>query len=887
MILEYLSAMSREIAPALGNHLCQSTLFAITAGLLTLVLRKNHARIRYWLWLATSVKFLIPFSLLVGMGSHLPWSRGSAGTKAGLYVAMEEVGQPFRPTLPVISRATPSTAFPSLVDLLPALLAAVWLCGFVVVLFVWYSRWQRISAAVREAAPLREGREMEALRRLERLVEVRKRIEMRLSRASLEPGIFGIARPVLVWPEGISERLGDAHLDAILAHEVWHVRRRDNLAAAIHMAVEATFWFHPLVWWLGARLVAERERACDEEVLESGSERQVYAESILKICEFCVGSPLACVSGVTGADLKKRIVYIMTKNVSRKLDFTRKLVLGGAGFVVFAVPIVFGLAKPMQSRAESPAQNTGVVTPGYESVSIKPAHPVGGIVSSRMMMMTDGFTATNATLQGVIQVAYGVKDNQISGGPDWLNSEMYDIEAKVDKSVADEVRKLSEDQGGLENQRKLQALLADRFKLSLHHETKELPVYELVIAKSGPKLQEARPGDTYPNGFKSPDGRGGAGMLQIGLRGGPLTGQGAPIESLAHFLSKELGRIVVDKTGLTGKYDFTLHWPTTVGAQQATASTSSPRSSGPSIFAAIQEQLGLKLEQQTVPMEVLVIDRVEKPSESQAQATAAITPAYETVSIKPNKTGEAMAPFKIVGKPVLAFSLKPGRFLATNATLPQLMRSVYDVQDDQISGGPNWLNSENYDVEVKMDKSVVDELQKLSPDQQFLEQKRMLQAVLADRFKMTLRRETRELPVYALVLAQNGPQLHEAKPGDTYPNGLKRQDGLAQGAGLWSPGKGQLVGQGVSLTRLVGQLSRQLGGRIVVDKTSLMSKYDFTLQWTPAESSQQGPDHTPSPESSGPSIFTALQEQLGLKLEPQTAPVEVLVIDHAEKPSEN
>src|SRR5207248_8552793 len=151
---------------------------------------------------------------------------------------------------------------------------------------------------------------------------MQQRIELLSSRASLEPGIFGIAQPVLVWPEGISERLDDAHLEVILAHELWHVRRRDNLAAALHMVVEAIFWFHPLVWWLGARLVEERERACDEEVLQSGSERQVYAESILKICEFCVGSSLACVSGVTGADLKKRIVHIMTKNVASKLNLS-------------------------------------------------------------------------------------------------------------------------------------------------------------------------------------------------------------------------------------------------------------------------------------------------------------------------------------------------------------------------------------------------------------------------------------------------------------------------------------------------------------------------------------------------------------------------------------
>ncbi len=363
MIPNHLSPIWTALAPALGNHLWQSTLFAIAAGLLTLILRKNHARARYWLWLAASVKFLIPLSLLVGLGSHLAWSRDSAGTNAGLYFAMEEISQPFtQPTMSVIPRATPSTiASSSLIQLLPALLEALWLCGFLVVVFVWYLRWRRVSIALRNAEPLREGREVEMLRRLERLGGRRKRIEFFLSPASLEPGIFGIGRPVLVWPKGISEHLGDAHLEAILAHEVWHVRRRDNLAAALHMLVEAVFWLHPLVWWLGARLIEERERACDEAVLESGSDRQIHAESILKICEFCVGSALACVSGGTGADLKNRIARIMTERVARQLDFSRKLLLSAAGLVAVAVPIAIGLLSATQTRAQSQAQSTATL----------------------------------------------------------------------------------------------------------------------------------------------------------------------------------------------------------------------------------------------------------------------------------------------------------------------------------------------------------------------------------------------------------------------------------------------------------------------------------------------------------------------------------------------
>jgi bla regulator protein blaR1 len=408
MIPRYLSAMWPAIAPALGNHLWQSTIFAVIAGLLTLLLRKNQARTRYWLWLAASAKFLIPFSLLVSLGSHLSWLRTSPASKAGLYLAMEEVSQPFTHPTVSIPTLTASAVFRGPIHVLPALLTAAWLCGFVVVLCVWGLRWRRVSAAMRDAGPLQEGREVEALRRLERVGGVRKRIEMLVSRTSLEPGIFGIVRPVLIWPEGISERLEDAHLEAILAHEVWHVRRRDNLAAAIHMVVEAIFWFHPLVWWLGARLIEERERACDEEVVELGSDREIYAESILKVCEFCVESPLACVSGVTGADLKKRMVHIMNESIARKLDFSRKLLLSAAGLLAVVVPIFFGLVNATPIRAQTQSETAAAGAPdleshGFESASIKPHKSSGAVEMSRVSFTPYGFTATNVTLQTLIR----------------------------------------------------------------------------------------------------------------------------------------------------------------------------------------------------------------------------------------------------------------------------------------------------------------------------------------------------------------------------------------------------------------------------------------------------------------------------------------------------
>jgi bla regulator protein BlaR1 len=564
MTPKYLSAMWPAIAPALGNHLWQSTVFAFMAGLLTLFLRKNQARTRYWLWLAASAKFLIPFSLLVSLGSHLSWLHTSPASKAGLYLAMEEVSQPFTHPTVSIPTLTASAVSPGRLHLLPALLTAAWLCGFVAVLCVWGMRWRRVFAAMRDAGPLQEGREVEALRRLERVGGVRKRIEMLVSRASLEPGIFGIVRPVLIWPEGISERLEDAHLEAILAHEVWHVRRRDNLSSAIHMAVEALFWFHPLVWWLGARLIEERERACDEEVVELGSDREIYAESILKVCEFCVESPLACVSGVTGADLKKRMVHIMNESIARKLDFSRKLLLSAAGLLAVVVPIFFGLVNATPIRAQTQSETAAAGAPdleshGFESASIKPHKSSGAVEMSRVSFTPYGFTATNVTLQTLIRDVYRVQASQIVGPPDLLNSDKYDIDARMEKSVSDELRKLDPMQSLPERQRMLQALLADRFKLTVHHETKELPVYVLVIAESGSKLQEAKTGDTYANGIKGPSGHpGGPGNVRMGR--GTLTGQALSMADFVRALSDQLGRPVLDKTGLTGRYDLNLQW---------------------------------------------------------------------------------------------------------------------------------------------------------------------------------------------------------------------------------------------------------------------------------------------------------------------------------------
>src|SRR5262249_37747639 len=149
-----------------------------------------------------------------------------------------------------------------------------------------------------------------------------------------------------------------AQLDTIIAHELCHWHRKDNLTAAIHMLVETLFWFHPLVWWVGSRMLTERERACDEDVIESGGDRQTYAEGILKVCRSYVEAPLPCAAGVSGGTLRKRIEDIMTNQVVVKLHAAKRTVLTGAALAALIGPIAVGFAGVSTSLVEpGPAIN--------------------------------------------------------------------------------------------------------------------------------------------------------------------------------------------------------------------------------------------------------------------------------------------------------------------------------------------------------------------------------------------------------------------------------------------------------------------------------------------------------------------------------------------------
>jgi uncharacterized protein (TIGR03435 family) len=286
------------------------------------------------------------------------------------------------------------------------------------------------------------------------------------------------------------------------------------------------------------------------------------------------------------------MVRVMTEHVARRLNRTRKLLLRAAGVMAVTAPIAFGLTCAAQAGAQSQANDVAARLPAFEVVSIRPGNATD---YSGYRQLPDGLSVDGSVMDLVVN-AYAPSDNTrlqtVSGMPEWARSVQFHVEAKMDADTATALRKLPGEQEWKQRQLMLQALLADRFKLKIHHETKEQAVYALVVAKGGFKMKTSSA--DAPSMSTGSNGRYTATAMAIGgLIGG---------------LSGSVDRPIVDKTGLTGSYNFTLKW--TPDGQEETVE------SGPPLFTALQEQLGLKLELAKAPIDIIVVDHIEKPSEN-------------------------------------------------------------------------------------------------------------------------------------------------------------------------------------------------------------------------------------------------------------------------------
>jgi beta-lactamase regulating signal transducer with metallopeptidase domain len=337
---------------ALLNHLWQSTLVVIIVGVWAWLLREQRAALRYWLWFSAAAKFLVPFSLLVVLGSYFA---PRVSVTATLAPVLSRIVAPAPPELEIVPRSAPAPAAAGAGSGPPKapyargaqLLLGLWACGAGLVLGRWVLRWWRLRQTVEESVPL----------------SIAAPIPVRAAPTAMEPGVVGVVRPVLVLPHAIEEHLNADELRAVLLHELEHVRRGDNLTAGICMLMQALFWFYPLVWWLGRRMMVEREVACDQAVIAAGCDPETYAQGILNVCKLYVESPLACAAGVAGADLRRRIESIMTHRPRRALSAAAGALLSLTAAVTLLVPVVLGVALG-SSQGAAQAQELAADAPG-------------------------------------------------------------------------------------------------------------------------------------------------------------------------------------------------------------------------------------------------------------------------------------------------------------------------------------------------------------------------------------------------------------------------------------------------------------------------------------------------------------------------------------------
>jgi bla regulator protein BlaR1 len=410
------------------------------------------------------------------------------------------------------------------------------------------------------------------------------------------PVTMGWLRPtVILPPDWISWPKGQ--LNAVLAHEAEHIRRRDPLWQWLALLNRAVFWFHPVAWWLERRLSALAEEACDAAVLSQGHDPREYSEYLLDLARSVRrgGARVEALGmAMPGAGLPQRIRQILSGARAQRLSRAR---LALTAIVCLIAGATFAAGRLAQAQPP----------PSFEVATIKPTASPG---AGRLFNLPSAgrLAATNVSLLDLIRFAYSTGGNiEITGGPNWLDRDRFDMVAQAQGSPAmSEMRDM------------LQTLLKERFALKVHSDSKGDSVYRLVMArndnKPGPGLKpfKACEGPAAPSDPKMP---------RCGARISPngMVLRGASMAHLANMLSiplTNLGRPVVDQTGLTGEFDIDFDFQFRVPGPNGEAAPVDPLNEGPSLFTALQEQLGLKLEPSRGLIEMLVIDSAEKPLEN-------------------------------------------------------------------------------------------------------------------------------------------------------------------------------------------------------------------------------------------------------------------------------
>jgi uncharacterized protein (TIGR03435 family) len=489
------------------------------------------------------------------------------------------------------------------------------------------------------------------------------------------------------------------------------------------------------------------------------------------------------------------------------------------------------------------------------------------------------YVVKDADMVDLIEAAYTMTDERVLGGPSWLETDRFDIIAKIPADSTPETQKAM-----------LQALLADRFKLVLHKETKPIPAFTLTAGK-------------HP-ALKKSEGEGPAGC-KFSAPPPPPPGSGpfspiftytctnmtmkAFVDELANMNTFQYlhQQPVVDQTELEGAWDFTFKYSARFGPGAA------PASDTITLFDAFEKQLGLKLIQAKVPMQVIVVDSVNQKPTANAAGVAELLheppppTEFEVAEIKPSDPGSQRMMFQIQ---------RGGRVNLTGVTLKFIVQQAWNLTDDMLVGAPKWMDTDRYEVIAKVPSES-------GGDVDFDTTLVLLGALVKERFHLAFHMEERPVPAYTL-LSTGKPKLKKADPaGRTRFYEGPGPDG--KDPRIANPMLARLVTcQNMTMAQLAAQLQNMAGGYVhspVLDSTGIEGAYDFTLSFSPAgvvggpggRGGGRGGDGPPaSSDASDPNGATtlpeAIEKQLGLKLELQKRPVQVMVIDHIDqKPTDN
>jgi len=423
---------------ALIDHLWQSTLFGVAIGSITLFLRRNSAALRHTLWLLATLKFLVPFSVLYSLGA-------TAGLLAPVESQPSFLGVAFDAATPVVSPALALSVAPAAsmhgAPWWPLL--CTWCLGTLLVARRWWRGWRAADSLSRAAQPAPGAA-----------------ADVRITTAHIEPSVARVFHPLVLLPAALPGRLTPAQLAAVLAHEREHIARRDNLTAHLQRLVEALFWFHPLVWFIGVQLREERERACDEAVLARGHDAADYAGGILEVCRHCATAHAPDAVAALAGNLTQRIRHILASTPPLSLGFLKAAALTACTVVVALLPLLAGAVDDIARRRVLLSAHMHVLEDAV--IYVRPLPHTAG-AAPLLSVGGNEITIRNSSLRELVALAYGVKPHEVTGGGNWLDQPRYDFRAVVAQGLAEPEDFQPEALRGLVNK-----LLGSRFDLEIH-----------------------------------------------------------------------------------------------------------------------------------------------------------------------------------------------------------------------------------------------------------------------------------------------------------------------------------------------------------------------------------------------------------------------------------